>query len=186
MAALATPAQLGAFMQQPFADTDATALLLLDIASGMARDYLHANLDAVTADVTLLDPINGSYLLLPELPVTAVTLVEVFDGTIWTTADPITYSVSLRLGMVAAKPGLGIVWPKGPGTWRITYSHGFAVIPQTIVGVVLGAAARAYASPNGVDMERIGSYQVKYSMDAGGFTSSEQRALAHYIQPRIA
>ena len=189
MVALALPAQLGALMQQPIADTDPTALFVLDVASGMVRDFLQQQLDAVTADVALLDPVNGSngvLILLPELPVTAVTLVETFDGTAWTTADPTTYSVSKRLGIISALPYTGVTWPYLPETWRITYDHGFVVIPSTIVGKVVGVAARAYASPAGVDMERIGGYQVKYSMETGGFTPSEEKALARYVNPRIA
>ena len=186
MVALATPAQLGAFLQQPLADGDPTALLLLDIASGMARDYLHAQLDAVTGDVVLLDPIDGAFIFLPELPVTAVTLVETFDGTAWTTADPATYTVSKRLGIISALPGTGVTWPTNPETWRVTYSHGYSPVPMTIVGTVLGAAARAYSSPAGVDSEKIGGYSVKYSMETGGFTPSEKRALDRYVNPRIA
>ena len=190
MAPLATPAQLGAFLQQPLADGDLTALLMLDIASGMVRDYLNAQLDAVTGDVAVLDPVDGQYIFLPELPVNSVTLVETYDDTVtpavWTTADPTTYFVSTRMGVIAAKPSTGVAWPSAPGTWRVTYSHGYATVPMTIVGTVLGAAARAYSSPAGVDMERIGGYQVKYSMETGGFTASEKRALDRYVNPRIA
>ena len=189
MVALATPAQLGAFMQQPIDSADPTALLLLDIASGMVRDFLQLELSAVVDDVALLDPVNGSngaFLFLPELPVTAVTLLETFDGTVWTTADPATYTVSKRLGIISALPYTGVTWPYLPETWRVTYDHGYAVIPDTIVGKVVGVAARAYASPAGVDMERIGGYQVKYSMETGGFTPSEEKALARYVNPRIA
>ena len=190
MVALATPAQLGAFMQQPLADTDATALLLLSIASDMVRDFLQQQLDVVAGDVVVLDPINGATVVLPEMPVTAVTLLETFDNTVtpgvWTTADPTTYTFSKRIGIVAALPGKGVRWPYLPETWRVTYNHGYAVMPTTIVGKVLGVAARAYASPAGVDMEKIGGYQVKYSMETGGFTRSEEKALARYVNPRIA
>ena len=190
MASLATPAQLGAFLQQPLTDTDATALLLLDIASGMVRDFLQAKLDLVTNEVVILDPVNGVYLFLPELPVISVTLLETFDATLavpaWVMADPLTYMVSTRMGVIAAIPNTGVKWPSAPGTWRVTYTHGFATIPMTIVGTVLGAAARAYSSPAGVDMERIGGYQVKYSMETGGFTPSEKKALGRYVNPRLA
>jgi len=57
---------------------------------------------------------------------------------------------------------------------------------MTIVGVVLGVAARAYSSPAGIDSERVGGYQVKYNMEAEGFTGIERKALARYINPRIA
>jgi hypothetical protein len=189
MTSLATPAQLGAFMQESITDTDPTALLMLDIASGMVRDHLQMQgyaVDPATADVVYVDPVDGRKLFLDGLPISTVTLVETFDGTAWTTADPKTYTVSRRLGIISALPWTGVTWPDGPETWRVTYTHGFPTLPSTILGVVLGVAARAYASPVGVDLERIGGYQIKYSMEADGFSGIEKRALAAYTNPRVA
>ncbi|TFB96529.1 MULTISPECIES: hypothetical protein [unclassified Cryobacterium] len=186
MAALATPAQLAAFLQQPLAADDASAILMLDIASGMVRDFMQLTLDPVINDVVLIDPLAGYVALLPETPVTSVSLLETFDGTVWTTVDPATYTVSKRLGMISANPNTGFHWPSAPESWRVTYSHGFAVMPMSIVGAVLGAAARAYSSPAGIDLERIGGYQVKYGMEADGFSSIERKGLARYMNPRIA
>lgn len=183
---LATVQDLASYLGETLADDDAKANLYIDIASGMVRDTLHSHLSAVTGDVVLLDPINGGYVELPELPVSNVTELETFDGTSWTVQDPSTYTVSTRIGMIAGKPGLGIRWPTDPGTWRVTYSHGFTTIPATIVGVVLGVAARGYASPVAVDSERVGAgYQVKYSA-AVDFTPIERAALNRYRQPRVA
>jgi hypothetical protein len=191
MAALATPAQLGAILKETIDPADASALLILDIASGMVRDYLQQEVTAVAADVALMDPINGFVVVLDELPVTAVTLVETFDNTVtpgvWTTADPTTYSVSKRTGVITALPWKGVTWPALPETWRVTYNHGFAVVPMSIVGVVLGVAAREWSNPGSVvDMERIGGYQVKLHMEATGYTPLEEKALARYVNPRIA
>jgi len=190
MTALATPAQLGAILKETIDPTDESALLILDIASGMVRDYLQVDsttgLEAVAGTVALLDPING-VLFLPELPVTAVTLLETFDGTVWTTADPTTYTVSKRTGVISALPWTGVTWPYLPETWRVTYDHGFAVIPMSLVGVVLGVAAREWSNPGSVlDTERIGGYQVKLHMEANGYTPLEEKALARYVNPRIA
>jgi hypothetical protein len=186
MEPLATPTQLGAFMQETIATTDASALLYLSIASGMVRDALQQQISAVADEVILVDPLDGAYVLLPELPIGAVTLVETFDGTAWVTADPATYTVSKRLGMIAAKPGYGASWPSAPESWRVTYSHGFNTVPDAIVGVVLGVAARAYASPVAVDSERIGGYQVKYLIESAGFSPLEQLSLSRYKVARIA
>ena len=191
--ALAFPTDLGAFLRETIDPLDQTALLVLDIASGMVRDHLQQQVDAVAADVVLLDPIggNGIFIFLPELPVTAVTLVETLDSTVtpgvWTTADPLTYAVSKRIGVIAALPYTGVQWPDLPETVRVTYDHGFAVIPISLVGVVLGVAAREWSNPGSVvDMERIGGYQVKLHMEATGYTPLEEKALARYVNPRIA
>ena len=189
--ALAFPTDLGAFLRETIDPLDQTALLVLDIATGMVRDHLELNgyaLDAVTADVVLLDPVAGGIVLFLEgLPVTAVTLVETFDGTVWTTVAPANYSVSKRLGMISALPYTGVTWPSDPETWRVTYNHGFTVLPSSIFGVVLGVAARAWANPGGaVAAETFGPHMVKYQMEAGGFSQIEAKALAKYVNPRVA
>ena len=185
MLPLATPAQLGAYLQQTFADTDPAALMVLSIASGAVRDHLQQQLSAVAGDVILTDLIDGE-VFLPEFPVTAVTLVETFNGTVWTTAAPTTYTVSKRLGIIATVPYSGVTWPVNPETWRITYSHGFATIPDGLMGVCLGVAARIYATQDGIDMERIGSYQVKYQSDSEGFSPLQLKIMGRYMNPRIS
>src|SRR6185312_11545093 len=111
--------------------------------SGMVRDYLQQNVSAVAGDVAELDPIEGFTALLPELPVTAFTQLETFDGTSWSVVDPANYQVSKKTGVVKALPYTGYSWPCTSAAWRATYSHGYAVVPDAIVGAVLGAAARA-------------------------------------------
>jgi hypothetical protein len=187
---LATVDQLAAYMALPLVSTDPAALLYLSAASGTVRDYLQQELTVVTGDVFLADPIAGAYVFLPEHPVTSVALVELYDDTVtpgvWSTADPTTYTVSKRLGIIAGKPGCGVSWPTDPETWRITYNHGFATLPDSLLGVVLGVAARAYSSPASIETERIGGYQVKYAVEGEGFTPIEKKALNRYRWPRIA
>lgn len=187
---LASVAQLAAFLQLPLADDDASASLMLDIASGMVRDYLKQQVDYVVDDVVELDPINGAYIQLPEMPVASVTLLEILDATVtpavWTTADPSTYTVSTRLGIIAGLPGCGVYWPSQPGTWRVTYTHGFETVPDSLLGVVLGVAARAYSSPASIEQERIGGYQVKYAVESAGFSALELKTLNRYKDASIA
>jgi hypothetical protein len=185
-ASLASIEQLSAYLGQPLESNDASGLLMLQIASGMVRDYLHQQLDYVAGDVVTLDPIYGSYVLLPELPVVSVAQVETWDGTQWNVMDASTYTVSRKTGMIAGKPGLGITWPSDPETWRITYSHGYATIPDGIMGVVCGVAARAYSSPASVTMESMGGYRVQYHMHADGFSPLEKAALENYATARVA
>lgn len=184
---LAMPQDLAAYLGQPLASDDASALLLLSIASGMVRDELQQDITQTVGDVVLFDPVGPApFVFLPEMPVTAVTLVETFDGSTWSIADPKTYTVSKRLGIIAGRPWTGTQWPCDPESWRVTYTHGFEAPPDTIVGVVLGVAARQWNSEDGVDSEKIGGYQVKYAMDSEGFTPLELKVLARYRVPRIA
>ena len=188
-APLATVDQLAAYLQQTFAATDPAALLVLQIASAVIRNYLQQELSAVANDVIVLDPINGEQVFLPELPVTAVTLFETYDDTVtpgvWSTMDPTLYTVSTRLGIVAAKP-YTILWPTDPGTWRVTYSHGLAVIPDGVMAVCVSLAAKIYVTEDGIDSERIGGYQVKYQSDPDGLSPLQKKLIARYMDPRIA
>jgi hypothetical protein len=183
----ATVDQLAAYLQQPLSPGDPSATLMLNIASAMVREELQQDLDYVANDVQMLDPINGAWIFLPQMPVMAVTLVEYLDadGVTWLTADPSLYTVSLRLGIIAGLPNLGTQWPKTPGSWRVTYSHGFNPIPDSLVGVCLGVAARTYSTPAGAESERIGGYQVKYAMQADGFSPLEKAVLDRYRLGRI-
>lgn len=185
---LATIDQLAAFMQQDIANNDPSALLLLDVASGMVRDYLQQELTYSEDTVEVLDPINGYNVILPEFPIVSIYSVETTkdNGNTWTTMDPSTYTLSRRTGVIKAKTGNGITWPSDPESWRVTYTHGFEEIPESLVGVVLGVAARFYVSPGAVEMERIGNYQVKYTVQADGFSPLEKVVLDRYKNGRVA
>ena len=50
----------------------------------------------------------------------------------------------------------------------VTYTHGYEQVPADVVNVVAGMVALAIASPVGVNMEKIGGYQVAYSRSEGG------------------
>ena len=91
-----------------------------------------------------------------------------------------------RLGMISIDRGALATWPTLPETARVTYSHGYATIPDSIIGVVLGVAGRSYVSPLSVESERIGGYQVKYAMESGGFSALEKAALNRYVVARVA
>lgn len=186
----ATVQDLAAQMQITLEDTDPSAILQLATATGKMQDFMGQQIVQTLGDVVELGPINGAFVLLPELPVTAVSLVETFTpdpvtGVLtWTTADPTTYTVSKAMGIISAKPGCGVTWPTDPESWRVTYDHGYAVIPPSLVGVCATVAARAYVSPDGVDLERIGGYQAKYSADI--FSATEQSTMYRYMRADVA
>lgn len=182
----AYPEDLGAYLKQTIADDDATALLYLETASDVVRDYLQQQIDYVPDDVVILDPEADGTVFLPELPVVSVSKVETFDGGVWADADPATYTVSNRTGVVTARRGYGTLWPRGAGSWRITYTHGFAEVPGSLKSATLGVAARAYATEVGVDSERIGGYQVKYAIESAGFSPVELAALNRFRVARVA
>jgi hypothetical protein len=160
--------------------------LYLDIASGMVRDKLNQLITFVENDVVVLDPRNDGSVFLPEFPITAVSTLEVLLAGVWAICDPTTYTVSLATGRVAPLPMTGTQWPGVPGSWRVTYSHGWQSPPSSLVGVVLGVAARGYNSPVSIQQERVGNYQVRYAVEAGGFSPLELAAMNRYVVPRVA
>lgn len=183
-ATLAQVADLAATLQATVADDDATALLHLRTASGKVRDYLRQQVSFQAADVVILDPIEGSTVQLPELPVTAITTVEVLVQGTWQALTTDDYVSSKRTGTIQANPISPVRFPAGPETWRVTYDHGWEEIPDSIIGVCAAHAARTYASAVGVDLERAGGVQIKYS--AAGFTPDEVRTLDNYAAEVIA
>jgi len=187
MADLATVEELNEFSQLSLDPADTSAAFLLKVASGMIRRYLEQDITQATNDVEYADPISGSFVFLRQLPVTSVSLVETTtDGTTWTTVDPANYTVSRKTGIVAAKPWTGIQWGSDPESWRITYTHGYATVPDELKGVACSIASRFYSTPAGIDMERTGQRQVKYSLESAGFTGMESMVLSSFRIPRVA
>lgn len=175
-------------MQQPIASDDVSAVFLLGVASGMIRRALDQVITLVPGDVEYVDPVNGSFAALKELPVVSVDQVEISNdaGLTWSVVPPTAYKVSRRTGTIQARPGTSVRWPTDEESWRVTYSHGFSPVPPELAGVCCGLAARYYSTPIAVDMERVGQRQVKYAIESEGFSPLESMALAAYRQARLA
>jgi len=184
---LATVEDLNRFSQLGLDPADPSAVFLLTVASGMIRRYLGQDITQVTGDVEYVDPVGGAYAFLAQLPVQSVLSVETSaDGSTWDLVPPENYTVSRRLGIVYAKPYTGERWPSEPESWRVTYWHGYATVPDELKGVCCSIAARFYSTPAGIDMERTGQRQVKYSLESAGFSGMEVMVLASFRTPRIA
>lgn len=185
---LASVENLAAYSQQSIAADDTAATFLLAVASGMIRAYLGQTVSQVVDDVEYLDPVNGSFATLSEMPVLSVSSIEVTNdgGTSWTVVPPSAYKLSRRRGTITAKWGYSMRWPTDEESWRATYSHGFETIPTEIVGVCCGLAARYYSTPIAVELERVGQRQVKYAIESEGFSPMESIALAQFRLPRLA
>lgn len=180
MSAFVTVAELREFLQvdsTQLPDNDPAATLILTLVSDTIRAYLNQAVDLVENDVVILDPNrDGSELLvLPQWPVLAVDLVEVLqpDGT-WLAQDPATWTWTsegllrrIASPVISGYPYPGqfptfAAWPVNPRSVRITYDHGYAVIPDSLRMVCMSAASRIWANPTGVVSESIESYSVRY------------------------
>lgn len=157
-------------------DTDvARAALDLDVACDKIRDYLHQQIDAVAADAITLFGTDTRALILPELPVTAVTSVTL-DGealTDWTV------------------DAYGLLWRDDPAYWArgyqydIVYDHGYATedIPSILKVVAFQLTYAGSVSSSGIRQESIADYSVTYATESG--TDSILAALDRRIAKRV-
>jgi len=171
IATLASVAELETFLDRTLMDTD-PAELALEIASSAVADYLNQTLMLVEDDEAIIDGNGTELLMLPQVPVTEITKIEI-DGT---EIDSDYYSYNAK-GMVKLK---GKKFPKSLANVTVTYSHGYTNIPYAIRGVVLSIAARILDTNPAVKQESIGGYSVSYSNSSAGLLAIEQDALSAY------
>ncbi|MCB9135161.1 MAG: hypothetical protein H6636_07030 [Anaerolineales bacterium] len=174
MADFATIADIANFLQIELAYDDPSALRALAEATGAIRNYCRQHLSLVEDETIVLDAPRGRRLFLPELPV--VELSEVVEEGVTLVAN-----TDYRLDRTGILHRLrGNVWKldgamEGLQNIEITYSHGYATLPQEVVDVCTRAAARAYqaglkaeenAGVGGLITKRLGDYSVGFSPEA--------------------
>jgi hypothetical protein len=178
---LASVDELGILVGETISDEDPKALLLLRTASAIVRSPRGCGqfITRVVDDVIKRTPIGGHTVFLPQLPIESVSLVQRPSGDGWATVTVSSYEVDEETGRIQLRHHS---WPYST-RWQITYTHGYAEIPDAITGAVLGLAARAWETPIGVDNERIGQRSIKYLMLENGFLPEEEAALAQFKYP---
>jgi hypothetical protein len=186
---LATAEQLASVLQQ---DLDrATAELALATASGKVRAYTRQRIDLVTGETIDLEGYVRE-VLLPQRPVVednshTLTVTEVSSlGLALPTLQ--AYRDYIRIGQrLIRTAGAGwdalVGYPMGiwQPTVRVTYSHGYATIPDEIVGVVLDLASRIYNNPKGLRSVTVDDYTRVYANETIGvaeLTDANKKALA--------
>lgn len=166
---------------------DATARLWLDIVSGAVRLYTGQTIHQETT--TEYQTIRGGAITPRQFPIVAVSKVETLagDGATWYT-HPAT---GWRL-----LPSTGRIVPAGgyhhPGRWtgvedgvRITYTHGFASIPDELSAAVARAAAGLYNTPAGITSDRVGARSATYRAE-DLFSPLELVIVGSYREARTA
>lgn len=153
---------------------DASCLRAIEEATEAIKNYCHQEIEEVEDDEVTFD-VPRFYLkklFLPELPVTSVaTVVE--DGDALTEGDDEDY----QLGNDGVLHRIDDYWEKGIRIVTVTYTHGYATIPDDIVAVCTRAAARAYQAGlrsaeaegvPGVASRALGDFSVSYVSGGGG------------------
>lgn len=164
MAPLATAEELRTFLKLPGL-TDAQADLALGAVSARVRGYTRRSWEAVDGDEIRLAGTGAPLLLLPRLPVRALTsLVEDPDGG----AVALAVTGADRLvewdedGIVRRIDG-GI-FPRRLRFYAVTYNHGEAP-PEDVKLVVLRICARAVINPEGLTQENVSGYGSTFGFD---------------------
>lgn len=145
-------------------DTDQTvrASALLDMASSKIRRACNQTLTLVTDDEVTLSGAYTSMLFLPEIPVVSVASV-LLDGTalVYGTGSGVNDGYSWT--PFGSLTRLGDRWPIGVDNVVVTYTHGFATVPDDIRTACAELAAAMFQNPLGVNSETVDGYSVSYA-----------------------
>jgi len=153
-------------------DEQARADTLLTLASGLIQQEARQTVELVEDDVLAVPSIYGERFRLPQRPVVSISSVILTphqqDPV---TVDPAVYYLDKdelvritsrlifpELQFVHWSPGwLGPYW-----TITVTYTHGFATIPEVVKSVCMEAVVRAWVNPGSVARQTIGDTATVY------------------------
>jgi hypothetical protein len=168
----------------------------LSWASSAIVSYCGRTFDLVTDDIELSDPYFGSGLL-GHIPVVEISLVEAYlpsgNGMAWTTLT--NYGFNAKTGLIYDTTGLpgttfstgAFTWPWLPQSLRVTYTHGFAAVPQEIVDACCRLAQQYLENPALVMQRRVGDIDQRFSGSRGVDMSNLDRSiLDRYVIVSIA
>lgn len=190
MTALATIEQLQARIGKTLSGADiARATALLDDASAAFRRAAGGQQITQATTTDRVRVVRGK-VRLPQAPVTDVTAVTDENGNAllyrWHGGDTIDVSSNV-IDDFAWVP-----WSNPIPVAVVTYTHGYATVPDDVVAVVCQMAARAFGSnpeTAGIQQESIGGYS--YSIGAAAAAGAvgmlpAERLIAEAYDPRRA
>lgn len=163
------------FLGKTLLVTDVQALQAIAEATAVIQNYCNQALLQVSTDVILLDGTGSTKLFLPELPVATITSVEVDDVLLLAT----DYSLAEN-GVLWRLYG---PWPVGARNIEVTYTHGYATIPDELKGVCYRSAARLYQAQlkakkqdfiSGLSSVSVGDWSEAYESDKAAVGESDK------------
>jgi hypothetical protein len=176
----ATAAELAAVMQAP---VDAAAAdLALASASAAIRRWTRQTITRVVDDMVTLRVLRCDELVLPQRPVVSVSEVKV--NALILNDWVLSGDRLLRTGGWHRLPGT-TTYPD-PGLVQVTYTHGFAEIPDDVRGVCLDLASATLSNPSMLRQEAIDDYSRTFaseSLGLGGLTDAHKELLRDF-RPR--
>jgi len=193
---LVTQADLEAALQRTL-DPEQAAMAIRR-ASARVRKYCRQTLTLVENETVTL-PGNGRVLRLPQRPLVVddthpLTVVELFgisdqEYTAVEGRDFTRIGTELTRGEAWWAPTRLMGWPvmRPMGIWaqrvRVTYSHGYAEVPDDVVDVVLDLAQMSITNPQNLRSESIDDYSRTFAAETIGgaqLTQDHKDALRPY------
>lgn len=185
MPAFATSDELAGVLGR---DIGITALagsdLVLQMASSLIQDEAKQQIVQVLNDSVSLRGTYDHVLRLPERPVLAVTAVRIRNGSIFASELPLQTNVDYRwdrMGLLRRVTYItGRLVSPVSGYWGgpmavvdVTYSHGYAVVPDRVKALCLSVAARVLSNPRGVVSETRGPFSTQFDRAIPHFTLND-------------
>ncbi|MDF3280919.1 hypothetical protein [Gordonia sp. N1V] len=170
MTDLAQPSDVTAIAGDGF--DSATVASAISWASSIVRDYTKQQFDLVENDVEIVTP-HGYSATLAQIPVVAVSMVEAKS------IDPVTGAASYATITAWDWAPNGIVyctkrsvmggWPQYmlPGGLRVTYTHGFATVPEDITSVCARLAFQFMTNPTFRVEHKVGGKADRWATNGG-------------------
>jgi hypothetical protein len=161
--------------------TDPGALIAIDAACDLVRDYTMQDFNYGTTTVSL-DGTDTDALVLPQQPAANCgTVVIANQGTI---TDYMLGEANRLLRGTAGAGGVGTrpFWPRGRQNITVTYEHGFLPddLPRSVRMVALSIATRIVVQ--GVaESETVGDVSISYGGRAGEITAGEKNVLDGWV-----
>ncbi|MFM9261868.1 hypothetical protein ACKAMS_24845 [Rhodococcus sp. 5A-K4] len=173
MTGFATPAELDEF-------TSGSPDAAIAWATGFIRDYTHQTLTLVEDDVEICTARPDNTIQLREMPVGNISLVEAW------TVDGYMPVTGYRWNPHGMLDCLG--WHVHGNQFRVTYTHGYADLPDGLKQVALELAAIEQSNPTGLASRRVGEKQQTYvTRGAGiGLTEFQKAVLDRYAIEEVS
>jgi len=163
MEALATPAELAAWMQVDESELPPSAPSVLDVVSSIVRAEARQGFTRGQS-TAILYPDCGQ-VALPQRPVISVDDVE--GATSWELRRDVLLVDAPRV--------------------RVTWTHGYSEVPGDVKAVVLSAATRVLTNPLDIRQESVGSISMTYASETiGASLSPADRDLLARYRRRVA
>lgn len=182
---LATPDDLAAYTGLTIPEPQAE--MALRLASGMVRRFTGQTITLVVDDTVVL---RGGWptLYLPQRP---VLVDDDYTLTVTELGDVGLPDLLLADGLTFTR--LGDELTRDCGVWssrvQVTYSHGYDMVPDDILAVVLDVASRSVSNPSGLRSVSIDDYSRTFANETLGtsLTEANRQILAGYRRtPRSA